>query len=441
MIERCYVINLKRRSDRLRAFWSMWQRCDWPADWPRPEVYPAIEGDVVGVPDEFTQGGGAYGCRMSHLRILQDCLMNGIGSVFVLEDDADLQPGLGPALVKLMEEVPDDWEGIMPGGQHHRPPEDVEGHPGIVRVRFAQRTHAYIARGNYLQGLQRRWGNGTVHIDWQMHGFQPRYHVYAPRRWLIGQAGGRSDIRGDKKPPEWWNEPEGNEPIVVLRASREVVESLRDRGLHAGFCRDPKTGYDVELPKCLAPTSANAKRSRLADWLRTIQRECSGSMICTVWHPDAAVADVEAAWDGPVLEIRASTAEEALSQLPAAWRSRLEASAAVNQPPTVLLQSSRSVMEAMRERGFHTGWWRDDETGCDRGLERILAKTPANRLVAELSSWHRVLEDEAKRDGMVVTVWHPDADEATIREAIGSRPLLVIEAGTVEEALVQWQTK
>ena len=106
-IERVYVINLKRRPDRLRTFFQRLEQYGWP--FKEPIVYPAIEGDKVGVPPEFTQGGGAYGCRMSHLRILQDCLMDDVQSVMILEDDADLCEGFPEKVAEFLEKVPTDW--------------------------------------------------------------------------------------------------------------------------------------------------------------------------------------------------------------------------------------------------------------------------------------------------------------------------------------------
>ena len=73
-IDRCYLINLKRRPDRLDACLARIAAVEWP--FPQPQVFEAIDGDRVGVPPEFTKGGGAYGCRCSHVAILQRCLMD-----------------------------------------------------------------------------------------------------------------------------------------------------------------------------------------------------------------------------------------------------------------------------------------------------------------------------------------------------------------------------
>lgn len=453
MFERVYVINLKRRPDRLREFRARLAKCDWP--FAEPIVYPAIEGDKVGVPREFTQGGGAYGCRMSHLRILQDCLMEDVESVLILEDDADLRPGFGAAWRDFYPRVPDDWDGIMLGGQHHASPDivpeeiirlDGQGEkaaplprPGVLRVHYAQRTHAYGARRSYMRALQERWGNGTVHIDWMMRDWQHKQRVYCPERWMVGQAGGRSDIRGATKPAEWWTSASGDEPVVLLRATRPVMEGLQRIGWHGGFDRDPKTGIDVGLPRCFDPHLPEPEqRTCLTRWLWAIQSEClANRAICTVWHPRASLDAIRAAWKGPAIEIAAKTVKDAESKLPAEWRERSAETtfASIARPVVVLLRAEKDVAERLTEEGWHIGYWRDPKTGLDRGLQSIFGDdSPEEQRIPSLQAWLREVGSEAIRDGKILTVWHPAAT-AEMLQAAGAPRVTIIEATSAEEAM------
>ena len=108
---------------------------------------------------------------------------------------------------------------------------------------------------------------------------------------------------------------------------------------------------------------------------------------------------------GRVVEICAKTVEEALSQLPA------DIHTPVYQPlRAVWLRASRNVMDALRERGWHTGYWRDEITGYDNGLRRLFgAKSDQAARRAGLSEIVRMLHDEAQKiPGGVVTLWHDD---------------------------------
>jgi len=409
MVDRCYIINLKRRPDRLRAILEKIAATDWP--FPEPIIFEAIDGDKVGVPQEFTQGGGAYGCRCSHVAILQRCLMDDVESVLILEDDADIRPWTGAACREFLRRVPPDWQGIMLGGQHHAEPIRVA--PGLVRVRYAQRTHAYIARGVYMRALQRRWGNATVHIDWLMENWQERYIVYAPEKWLIGQAGGRSDIRGQEKPPEWWNDGPSGEPLFLVETSTEVLEALRDAGLCDRVAIDPK-----------APQHG----------LRQLAQACSSGLLPMVAaRPDLTETMLRIHWQGPVIRLSGQSYAEVVEQIPPEYRPPVRRPKAMTKAPVVILHCPRCVMEQLRLQGFHTGYFRDEATGIDRGLVAIVTEGLSRQ---RLASWLSVIEVDADRDGMVPTIWHPAAEIASdLVKAVTTRPVLTLEGENPETIL------
>lgn len=400
MVDRCYIINLKRRPDRLRAILEKIAATDWP--FPEPIIFEAIDGDRVGVPPEFTQGGGAYGCRCSHVAILQRCLMDDVESVLVLEDDADIKPWTGAACREFLKRVPPDWQGIMLGGQHHAEPIRIA--PGLARVRYAQRTHAYIARGVYMRALQRRWGNATVHIDWLMENWQERYLVYAPEKWLIGQAGGRSDIRGAEKPPEWWNDAYHG-PLFVVEAPPMVLEALRD----AGFC--DRAAIDPQSPE---------------NGLRELAQACaSGLLPMVAAKPDLTEATLRIHWQGPIIRLSGQSYAEVIEQIPPEYRPPVRRPKTSTKSPVVILRCPRCVMEQLRLQGFHTGYFRDEVTGTDRGLMDIVAEGLSRQ---RLARWLAVIVAEADRDGMVPTIWHPAAEiDPDLVKALTTRPVLGLQ--------------
>lgn len=307
-----WIINLERRPDRLETLLDQIDGVDWPFDYP--QVFRAIDGNRTGCPPDFTQGGGAFGCKLSHVMILADCLNRGVEEALILEDDATLLPSFRAKYDAFMEAVPADWNGIMLGGQHHSPP--METCPGVVQVRYAQRTHAYVARRPYMKALLHRWHNATVHIDWLMKDWHHRQGVYAPERWLIGQARSESNINGRTNPAFSWNSPTGKEPVIVLRSSREVAEALGKKGCHIGYDRNAD-GIDVGVARTLKGASSVSALSTVIYGLVS-EAISEPNLTATLWHPTEATklrAMARMAWKGPIRFIDAGSVEEAEAQL------------------------------------------------------------------------------------------------------------------------------
>lgn len=110
------LINLKTRTDRLEQFKANQRLIGWPL--PEPEIFEAIRGDTVGVPSWFVSGGGAYGCRQSHLSILERAIMDGVPSLLIFEDDLVWRNTISDQLTTFLERVPQDHEILFLGGQH-----------------------------------------------------------------------------------------------------------------------------------------------------------------------------------------------------------------------------------------------------------------------------------------------------------------------------------
>ena len=82
--EKVFVINLAYRWDRFKTFLD-----GLPTDWPlrTPERFEAIDGELVPSSSWWRSRGNAWGCYLSCLRILKQCLNRNIDSVLIFEDD------------------------------------------------------------------------------------------------------------------------------------------------------------------------------------------------------------------------------------------------------------------------------------------------------------------------------------------------------------------
>src|SRR5512139_232188 len=92
-----FVLNLDIRPDR----WVEFQQRAAVAGVTGFQRYRAIEGDKCPHPAWWRAGNGAWGCLMSHLRLAQDALMDGLPSYLVFEDDAVFSPDFAERLPEI----------------------------------------------------------------------------------------------------------------------------------------------------------------------------------------------------------------------------------------------------------------------------------------------------------------------------------------------------
>lgn len=172
----------------------------------------AVDGRRVNIPDWWVQGPGAWGCRFSQLRALEEAHRDGLETLLILEDDAVFHPRAGEWLPRVMDGLPDDWGQLFLGGQYWQKPTPTR-HPAVWQSRAISRTHAYAIHRRIIPDLvalvaddeaYRR--NPGWHVDHQYchHQQLDRWKTYAPAWWLAGQEAGETDIGVGEFPRRWW---------------------------------------------------------------------------------------------------------------------------------------------------------------------------------------------------------------------------------------------
>jgi Glycosyltransferase family 25 (LPS biosynthesis protein) len=187
--DRVVVINLARRPERMERFWKNLR--DWP--FGSPQRFEAIDGLVTVPPPGWDKGPGAWGCLLSHRAVLDAAIADGINSLLVLEDDAFVAPDFGGLVDQFLQRVPADWDCLMLGAEHLRPP--IPMGDGVVRCVASNRSHAYAVRGRFMQILSQFWSQTTNdHCDVVLSSLMRHFKAYAPDPLLIGQDAGQSDV-------------------------------------------------------------------------------------------------------------------------------------------------------------------------------------------------------------------------------------------------------
>ncbi|HEY1687025.1 MAG TPA: hypothetical protein VGG19_19855 [Tepidisphaeraceae bacterium] len=218
--DRVVVVNLDRRPERMERFWQLLG--DWP--FRRPERFAAIDGAVAGVPAGWERGAGAWGCMLSHRQVIRTAIDDGLSSVLLLEDDAFPVDNFARQSAEFLQNLPDDWDCIMWGGEHILPPHSVA--PGIVQCVSTNRTHAFAIRGRMMKTLLEFWeATRNDHCDLILASLMRHFKAYAPEPFLIGQDAGYSDITGFKECLRFLS-PEHTRAIAAKDSRRYFLETL-----------------------------------------------------------------------------------------------------------------------------------------------------------------------------------------------------------------------
>ena len=295
-MQKSYVINLPFKTDRLFAF-----RQRYPSCLPSYNVWPAVHGDSIRHPDWWKSGAGAWGCYRSHLQILEKCYQEDVESYVVFEDDAIFREDFPHEYSCFLHELPDDWEMIYLGGQllyeHQHPPRQLSAH---VYVPYnVNRTHCFaVHHRGYEKVYKHLFSNMQPgeHIDHHLGRLHQsgQLKLYCPRKWLVGQDGGPSNISGNTNAATYWIDPEQLAvdhpawherfvPAIFLEAPIELACELERKGWHRGHWQNSDR-YDQGV--CDALGSGNLL-GRLTQWYNTVFTEAirEGKACVCLHHP------------------------------------------------------------------------------------------------------------------------------------------------------------
>lgn len=320
-----FVINLPFKGDRLERFMR-----SVPKSIGEVKHWPAVHGDTVRPPRYWKAGNGAWGCYRSHMQILEYAIANQLESYVVFEDDAIFLDSFEDDLQSIMQEIPNDWQQLYLGGQlYHEiknPPKRVND--WLFMPFNVNRTHCFAVhqRGYYelYDHLMSLPFHPKEHIDHHLGRLHEKgkFAVYVPKRWIVGQGEGWSNISGKFNEDTYWPNPEdcaADHPLlkdprcVFLESPISVAIELQKAGWHQGYWKD-ENGLDRGVCEAVGHFYPEI---RLREWFQWTRREAARDNMRTpcLYHPMLTWEKVQSFNFARWVHIKANTKEEAEAQL------------------------------------------------------------------------------------------------------------------------------
>lgn len=279
-VDRISIISLPHRSERRDTLVSNLEATGLasPDDLTWIE---AVDGRKDKPPAWWKAGEGAWGCRESHLKAINQAQADGLKNILILEDDAVFHEDAGQFLSELFSSLPPHWELFFLGGQHLVPPSKT-AHPLLLKGHGISRTHAYVASHRAFSKFRSLIAKSSPYHqqdDWHLDHYLAHLQrekclkAYAPSWWLAGQEASHSDISYQHDHCRWWQP--GNDylkiPFIIipreLAGSKDLYCAPEDPPLRA-----------IELALWFRETALGA-------WLRGCLPSCdlSADLILKYW--------------------------------------------------------------------------------------------------------------------------------------------------------------
>jgi GR25 family glycosyltransferase involved in LPS biosynthesis len=226
-----YVINLKKRKDKLNYFLQHFPSL-WPYD--KPIVYEAVDGCNIEKPGYWTGDCGALGCYLSHKTLIKKTIDNHPDQdLLIFEDDALFVEDFVTKFHKLINNVPQNWDMIYLGGEHKTKPISISSE--IYLNQQTVLTHGYMIKASSLPLVYEYLDTESIyrdHIDWHYSNAH-RYDIitaYSPTTWLIGQKAGWSDVQNKVFTKDrWYNYTKNNKEYVLLALTDDEQMIMGDK--------------------------------------------------------------------------------------------------------------------------------------------------------------------------------------------------------------------
>lgn len=198
MIENAYVINLKRRPDKLKA-----ATCQLAEIGVTPIVVEAVDAIEMKLSSPLIDRAGAIGCLLSHRIALFDAVQSGFDRCVIFEDDIEIVDSFSSYFPTFLKQLPADWKMVWLGWDERA---KTDQRNGFISSHVRKPIKPYGTQAiayNGAETIQRAYelAEKLDHWDLVLERFSKEIPTYTPGITLFDQFRQESDIYADHRAP------------------------------------------------------------------------------------------------------------------------------------------------------------------------------------------------------------------------------------------------
>lgn len=196
VVDITYLMNMDRRPDRLEYASEQLK-----SNGIEFERYCAVDGTAVLNPTRMN--AGQYGNYLSHLGILEQCMINGIDRVMIFEDDVEFCQDFEDKFSRLYPLIPEDWDMVYLGFNRIAGTEHPTDREEIVKITGAYAIHAFMLNRKAIRIAYNFMSRNKVQADVYYAELQKSLNVYSFKEQLCSQRPDYSDIENSYVNYRW----------------------------------------------------------------------------------------------------------------------------------------------------------------------------------------------------------------------------------------------
>jgi GR25 family glycosyltransferase involved in LPS biosynthesis len=213
IFDHTYLMNLKRRPDRLKRFLNEYNKSDMK--FVQLKKIIAVDGseiDILKIPLTETARGelkqiettgfrskhyqltrGAIGCYLSHVKIWKDIVENNYKTALIFEDDAKVPKDILKRINTNMQYIPNDWDIIL-FGYHCKQCTKKLNYRKVERFEL---THCYAISNTCILKMLKSGALFPIsqQIDALLSELSEILNIYTIKNPIINQSNSRTDIQ------------------------------------------------------------------------------------------------------------------------------------------------------------------------------------------------------------------------------------------------------